>query len=140
MLSQNLASTLGYPCSLRRFKPFFAGTHDSFWWFLKYFKFFGKTMQSGFQELRPYCKQSKIQSILEKKLGKNKQWLGNWNKKYFIVLKQPWSQFTFDLSTYVGKVITNSECDGAVFMQAVLKGIWKRLLWVFTEFQCRCCY
>ena len=65
MLSQNLASILGYLYSLRSFQSFLLGAHVSFCQFLKHVKCFVKSRQSGFPELHPYRKQSKMQSSLD---------------------------------------------------------------------------
>ena len=51
MQSLNLAYILDYLCSLRRFRSFLVGTHDSFCRFLKYVKFLVETRQSGFQKI-----------------------------------------------------------------------------------------
>ena len=70
MRSPKLASILGYIYSLRRFRSFFVGTDGNFCrlyeGFLKHVRFLVVTKQSGFPELSPYRKQSKMQSILEK--------------------------------------------------------------------------
>ena len=92
MLGPNLASILVYLCSLMRFRSFLVGTHDSFCRFLKYIKFLVETRQSGFPELRPYRKQSEMQSILDSFGKKNQKkniqcfWGQNRNRKYSIVL------------------------------------------------------
>mgnify|MGYP001796175251 CR=1 FL=1 len=70
MLSENLASILGYPYSLRRFQSFLIGTHISFCQFLKQVKCFVESRPSGFPELHPYRKQSKMQSSLDSFLKK----------------------------------------------------------------------
>ena len=61
----NLASILFYLFSLWRYWSFFVGTLDSCSRFLKHITFLVKTKHYNFAELRPFCKQLEMLSILD---------------------------------------------------------------------------
>ena len=77
MLNLNMACILCYLNYVRRYWSFFVGTLDSCSRFLKHVTFLVKTRQYDFAELRPLCKQSEMQQILDSFEKKNRKRINN---------------------------------------------------------------